>query len=440
MSSQREASSPLTLSPAAAAQARLSPTLALNERVSQLWAAGEEVYHLGFGEARLPVPPKIAAVLAENAGRTSYPPAQGIAEVRRAVAAFYGRHFGLAVQPEQVIAGPGSKALLFAAQMALDATLLLPTPSWVSYAPQARLLGRGVQFLPGIPAAGYTIDPDDVARAARTIGGPAALVLNSPNNPTGQMIAPEIVRALAQVCRTHGITILSDEIYALTAHGTRPHLSPAAVYPEGTVVFGGLSKHLALGGWRLGVAVVPPGEAGARLMGALQVIAGEIWSSPSAPVQHAAAAAYAPDAEIEAHIALGARLHALRTNYLWEWLAEYGVPCPVPEGAFYLFPSFNRWRGALAARGVRTSDDLARLLLEEQRIAALPGTAFGVAPEELSLRLATSYLDMETEAKAAALLEAARGGADGETLLRDYHPHLNEAARRLGAFVESLDA
>ena len=440
MSSQHQTTPPLALAQTIAAQARLSPTLALNERVSQLWAAGEEVYHLGFGEARLPVPPKVAAALAESAGRTGYPPTQGIPELRRAVAGFYGRHFGLAVPPEQVIVGPGSKALIFAAQMALDATLLLPTPSWVSYAPQARLLGRAVVPLPGNPAAGYVVDPDDVARAAQTANGPCALVLNSPNNPTGQMLAPEIVRALAEVCCTHGVTILSDEIYALTAHGTRPHLSPAAIYPEGTIVFGGLSKHLALGGWRLGVAVVPPGQDGVRLMGALRMLAGEIWSSPSTPVQHAAAVAYAPDAEIEAHIALGARLHALRTNYLWEWLAEFGVPCPVPEGAFYLFPSFNRRRGALAARGVYTADDLARFLLEEQRIATLPGTAFGVAPEELSLRLATSYLDMETEAQAAALVDAARAGVDGETLLREHHPHTNEAIRRIRAFVESLDA
>ena len=369
------------LSAAVTRQATLSPTLALNERVAQLWAAGQTVYHLGFGESRFPVHPKLAAALAANYHRTSYPPAQGIPELRAAVAGFYRRHFGLDAAPEQVIVGPGSKALLFAALMALDADVLLPTPAWVSYGPQAQLLGRTVLRIPATAADGYALTLDALDRTVAQSQHPQkVLVLNSPSNPTGQMLAPAQIAELVDYCRARHIVILSDEIYALTAHGHRPHVSLGTAYPEGAVVFGGLSKHLSLGGWRLGVAVVPPGEAGAALMQAMRVVAGEIWSSPTAPVQHAAALAYSGDPEIEAYIAECARLHALRTQHVWSWLVEFGIPCAQPDGAFYLFPNFDRWRKPLASRGVRTADELAAYLLEHHRIAALPGTAFGVPP------------------------------------------------------------
>lgn len=428
-----------TLSAAVTRQATLSPTLALNERVTRLWAAGQTVYHLGFGESRFPVHPKLAAALAANFHRTSYPPAQGIAELRSAVAGFYRRHFGLDASPEQVIVGPGSKALLFAALTALDGDVLLPTPSWVSYGPQAQLLGRTVLRIPATAADGYALTLDALDRTVAQSQHPQkVLVLNSPCNPTGQMLAPAQIAELVDYCRARRIVILSDEIYALTAHGHRPHVSLGKAYPEGALVCGGLSKHLSLGGWRLGVAVVPPGEAGAALMRAMRVVAGEIWSAPTAPVQYAAALAYSGDFEIEAYIAECARLHALRTQHVWSWLVEFGIPCAQPDGAFYLFPNFDRWREPLARRGVRTADELAAYLLEHHRIAALPGTAFGVPPGELSLRLATSYLDMETDAQAAALLAAWRAAPDAETFLRDHHPATQEAIRRLGEFVRSV--
>ncbi len=243
---------------------------------------------------------------------------------------------------------------------------------------------------------------------------------------------------LAEHCRRHGIAVISDEIYALVAHGHRPHLSLAKAYPEGSIVLGGLSKHLSLGGWRLGIAIVPPGEVGQTLLQALRVIAGEIWSSPTAPVQYAAAVAYGDEPEIAAYIDECTRLHALRTQHLWSWLVELGIPCAQPDGGFYLFPNFDRWRAPLAARGVHTSDDLASYLLEHYQIATLPGTAFGVPGEELSLRLATSYLDMETEAKAEALLAAYRANPDPEALMRDLHPGTQEAIRRFGDLVATL--
>ena len=117
---------------------------------------------------------------------------------------------------------------------------------------------------------------------------------------------------------------------------------------------------------------------------------------------------------------------------------EFGIPCAQPDGAFYLFPSFDRWRTELAGRGVHTSDDLAAYLLEHYQLATLPGTAFGAPADQLSLRLATSYLDMETDDDANAVLAAYRANPAPAALMNDHHPATQEALSRLGEFVRSL--
>jgi len=200
-----------------------------------------------------------------------------------------------------------------------------------------------------------------------------------------------------------------------------------------------LSKYLSLGGWRLGVAVFPPSPAGAELMRAVRTIASEMWSATTGPVQYAAIVAYGGDPDVTAYIEECTHLHAIRTQYLWRHLVDMGVNCPQPDGAFYLFPNFDRWREPLAARGVHTSRDLAMYLLDEFHLATLPGTAFGAPPQDLSLRLSSSYLDMETSEQADALLAAYRADPDPEALMAEHHPNTNEAIRRFRRFVEGLE-
>ena len=161
------------------------------------------------------------------------------------------------------------------------------------------------------------------------------------------MHEPAALAEIAAICRQENVLVLSDEIYALTAYG-RDHVSICCYYPEGTVVLGGISKHLSLGGWRLGTAVVPPGETGRQLLQAVAKIGSELWSTPSAPIQVAAVTAYDDDPELAAYIDRCTRLHAVRTRYLWRGLSELDVQCPEPMGGFYLYPNFDHWRGPLA--------------------------------------------------------------------------------------------
>jgi aspartate/methionine/tyrosine aminotransferase len=349
----------------------------------------------------------------------------------------------LPVSQNQVVVGPGSKALLYALVMALGDEVILPHPSWVSYAPQAHILGKPVLWVPMSPEHGYSLDigvlRQSMEEDKEEWGNPELLIVNSPHNPTGTMMPPQKVKALADYASAEQLMVLSDEIYALTAHGHVPHESIAQHYPEGTIVLGGLSKHLSLGGWRLGVAILPPGRTGEALRKALQNIASSIWSSVTAPVQYAALVAYGGDPDIEGYIDLCRQMHAIRTRFLYDRLVEVGIPCVEPSGAFYLFPSFRQWRAPLAACGVRGSDDLSLYLLEKYELATLPGSAFGSPPEDLTVRLSSSYLDAGTDDKAAHLVEMFKAEPDPERFIEQYHPRLREAAARLAQFVADLE-
>ncbi len=416
-----------------------SPTLAINEQVQRMWADGETVYHLGFGESRFPVHPKIQEALRANVHQKSYLAGQGLFELREAAARAYSRRLGLDIAPDQVIIGPGSKSLIFAVQLALDAPLILPTPSWVSYEPQAHLLSKPTHRIPSSPAGGYVLSLDALESVTAQIESEnKILLITSPDNPTGKMYDEDFLRRLADFCRQRQIVVISDEIYGLLPHTPNQHISLARFYPEGTIVLSGLSKHLSLGGWRLGVGVVPDSAEGRQLMAALKVVASEIWSTPTGPIQYAAVIAYGGDPDVVAYIDECRRIHMIRTQYLWRELAATGAACTQPQGAFYIFPNFDRWREPLAARGVHTSVDLAHYLLTEYQLATLPGSAFGAPPRDLSLRLASSYLDMETDDKAQAILDAYRANPDPDVFIRDHNPATQEAARRFHAFVGSL--
>jgi len=431
-----------------------SATLAINELIAARRAEGRQVIHLGFGEASFPLHPALRAALTEHATSTSYAPVLGIPALRQAIADYLVRVRSLDVSAKSVVVGPGSKPLLYVLLQALEGDLLLPTPSWVSYAPQARLVGRRVIAVETDPTDHQRLTPQALSAAlesARQAGAnPRILLVNSPSNPTGSMFAPEDVEAIASWARERNITIISDEIYAELQHGWRAHTSPARCYGEGTIVTGGLSKAFSAGGWRLGYAALPKTEAGARLMNAVQALASEIWSSAPTPIQEAAVVAFSFAPELSTYVHRSARIHGHMTGRLYQTLSDLGVPCPRPAGAFYLYPDFAPWRAALAARGVTTSEGLARLLLDEWDIAALPGAAFCDRPEALRLRMATSLLCVpeagapeEREAALWNLLEQADG------LLANNNPAavaplplpmLARAQERLAAFVASLGA
>jgi aspartate aminotransferase len=396
----------------------VSATLAANEALAERRRRGERVLPLAFGEAGVPVAPVLRDALATASSQNGYGPVAGSADLRAAAAGYWTRR-GLPTAPGDVVCGPGSKALLFGLLLGLDGVdVAIPRPSWVSYAAQAALTGVRPVHVPIADGAGGVPDPGLLSaavttarRAGRRIG---AVIVTLPDNPTGTLAGPDSVRRLCAVAEQHDLLIISDEIYRdLTHAATAPFLSPAEVAPERTVITAGLSKNLALGGWRLGVARLPGGARRLRavrdrLVGACS----EIWSAPAAPVQAAAAVAYSEPAAVTERIACSRRLHGAVARAVASLLTEAGVAVRPPAGAFYLYPDFGAHRAALRLRGVTTSAELAALLLRDYGIGTLPGSEFGDPATALRLRIATSRLYGE----AALQQEAALAADDPVTL------------------------
>jgi aspartate aminotransferase len=386
-----------------------SATLAINERVAARRAAGEDVLHLGFGEAGLPVLPGAAAVLADAVGRNGYPPVAGTAEARAAAAGWFARR-GIPTEPEQIVLAPGSKAVLYALVASLPGDVVLARPSWVSYAAQAALAGKHVIGVPAPDATGGVPEPtrlrDALAAARRAGHSPGILLVTLPDNPTGTLAPGDTVGELCAIARAEGMAVVSDEIYRdLCWDGEVT--SPATLVPERAYVTGGLSKSLALGGWRVGFARFPGGDEGERIRERVIGVASEVWSALPGPMQDVAAYALADPPDVTGHVDASRRLHRLVTTAVFEALVEAGAQCRPPTAAFYLYPGFAAAGAGLAAAGITTGAELAEHLLAAHGIGVLAGEAFGDDPAALRLRVATSLLHGRTDAERWTALQSA---------------------------------
>ena len=390
----------------------VSATLAANEAMDARRRRGEPVLPLAFGEAGLPAHRTLRAALARAAGCNSYGPVAGHAPLREAAAGYWARR-GLPTDADAVVCGPGSKALLFGLIAAIGgpgAGVAVTRPSWVSYAAQAALSGRKAHFVPG---TGGVPDADHLARAvtaARATGNPVrSVIVTLPDNPTGLLAPAAAVRDLCSVAEACDLVIISDEIYRDLVHDpAAPFTSPAVISPERTVVTAGLSKSLALGGWRLGVARLPVGEFGRDLRDRLLGIGSEIWSAPAGPVQQAAALAFSEPPELAERVALSRRLHRSVARAAAHRFAAAGAEVPAPQAAFYLYPDFTPLADVLLERhGITSDESLAGVLLHEYGVGVLPGSAFGEDGGRLRLRVATSLLYGGTDDERHAALNSA---------------------------------
>ncbi|MFC8451371.1 pyridoxal phosphate-dependent aminotransferase [Kitasatospora sp. NPDC057223] len=389
----------------------MSPNLALNQLVAERQSEGESIVHLGFGEARLPVFEPLVQRLVEGSRRNAYGPVAGGLAVRTAVAGYFGRR-RLPTDPDQVVVAPGSKPLLMALALTAPGDLLLPRPAWNTYAPQARLAGKRAFGVP-IPAECGGV-PDPVAlretiAAARTLGhDPRIVVLTLPDNPTGTLAPPPLVREICAIAEEEDLLIVSDEIYRDIVHDpATPLLSPAEVAPRRTVVTTGLSKSLALGGWRIGAARFPAGPWGTRLREGVVSVGSEVWSTLAGPMQAVAEYAFAEPAELRARLAAGARLHGAVARAVHGIMVSAGADCRPPTGAFYVYPDFEPIREDLARHGVKDSPTLFQHLLDAYGIVVLAGHHLGDSERALRFKAATSMLYGATAVEQQQALDAA---------------------------------
>lgn len=392
-----------------------SPTLAINELCNRLRRDGRTIYKLGLGQSPFPVPEVVVDALRTAAHENDYLPVRGLPELRAAVAAHHRSTQGLDLTADDILIGPGSKELMFLTQLVLDAELFVPSPSWVSYVPQARLAGRRATWIPTRREDHWHLTPNELAKALeRAAPGRKVLMLNSPSNPNGYRIERAVLAELGRVARDHGIVVVADEIYGQLDHEGRVD-SIATFYPEGTIVSSGLSKWCSAGGWRLGTYAVAPQLR--WLLDALSVVASETFSAVSAPIQYAAVTAFRGGPAIDAYVRTTRSVLRALGGRCAERLRQGGALVETPHGGFYLFPDFTPLAASLSARGVQSSAELCRRLLDETGVATLPGSAFGRPDAEMTLRL--SYVDFDGQ----AALDAARhlgAGEIGDAFLERY--------------------
>jgi len=412
-----------------------SPTLAIHEKVMQMRKDGEDIIHMGFGQSPFPVHPLIEQSLRENADKSMYLPSAGLEELREAALEYYGQRLGFDSTLFYAIIGPGSKELIFDVQLAVEGGLLMPIPSWVSYAPQARIINDRVIPIQTRIEDSLHITAERLEGAierAKTEGKkPSKLILNYPNNPSGLSMDSDRLREIAEVCKKHSVLIISDEIYGLVRYDGK-HSSIAEYYPEGTIVTGGLSKHLSLGGYRLGVAMVPNEQAG--LLKAMLGIASETFSCVSSPIQYAALKAYEGNEILEHYIRECCRIHGLISKDLRNRIVDTGIEYPEPQGAFYVFPDFTPFRDRLKETyGVSTNEELATDLLERAQVAVLPGSGFGDDPENLTIRISACDFDGH------AVYEYCKTHpeTDGRALTETCCPDITEGCSRIVSYIEN---
>jgi aspartate aminotransferase len=384
----------------ALARVKPSPTIAVTNMANELKAAGRDVIGLGAGEPDFDTPQNIkdAGKAAIDAGKTKYTAVDGIPELKKAIVAKFKRDNGLDYDTTQVTVANGGKQILINALMATlnpGDEVIIPAPYWVSYPDMVLLAGGEPVIAEASIQTGFKLTADQLEAAItpRT----KWFIFNSPSNPTGAAYSATELKALTDVLLRHPeVWVLTDDMYEHLVFDEFAFATPAQVEPrllDRTLTMNGVSKAYAMTGWRIGYAAGPE-----PLIAAMRKVQSQSTSNPCSISQYAAIEALTGPQDF---IAPNQALFARRRDLVVAGLnACEGITCPVPEGAFYVYPSIAGCIGKTTPAGTKIIDDetFATALLEEAEVAVVFGAAFGLSPH-----FRVSYATSD-----AALAEACR--------------------------------
>ena len=397
-----------------------SSTLKINEISRELEIKGEKIFKFGFGQSPFQVPLDIVNELKNNAHQNKYLPVQGLKELRETVAKYVSTKKDYNYNSKNVIIGPGSKELMFLLQVLFEGEIILPAPSWVSYAPQA-ILGRNkIQTIQTTRENNWFPTGAEIEQVIlKDKKKNYLLFLNSPNNPSGQVC--KNLEEISQIAKKYNLIILSDEIYSELSF-EEGFKSIASFCPEKTIISTGLSKWCGAGGWRLGYFIIP--NTLNDLRDAINVLASETFSSVSAPIQYAAITAYSNDHS--EYINNSKNILRAVGNYVYENLKSNKVIINKPQGGFYLMPEFSN-------KSFSTSSKMCDNLLKETGVALLPGLDFGFDEKRMLARL--SFTDFNGQ-------EFMNNTKDGKKIDNDlilkFAPKIAEGVDKLKKWLESI--
>ena len=357
-----------------------SSTLLINETSRKLEEQGKKIYKFGFGQSPFKVPEDVVRELKNNAHQNKYLPMQGLSELRSAVAKYTSKKKNYNYKSQNVIIGPGSKELMFLLHVLFDGEIILPAPSWVSYAPQA-ILGRNkAQILQTKRENNWFPTASEIEEIVlKDKNKNYLLFLNSPNNPSGQIC--ENLEEIASIAEKYNLIILSDEIYSELSFMDN-YKSISNFCPEKTIISTGLSKWCGAGGWRLGYFLVP--DSLIEIKNMINVLASETFSAVSAPIQYAAIKAYEQDHS--KYINKSKNILGAIGNYVYENLRSNKVLINKPQGGFYLMPEFLN-------KKFNSSSEMCDSILNDTGVALLPGSDFGFEQTKMLARLSFTDFD-----------------------------------------------
>jgi aspartate aminotransferase len=359
-----------------------SPTIAVTTKAQELKAAGRDVIGLGAGEPDFDTPDNIkaAGIAAIEAGKTKYTAVDGIPELKKAICAKFARDNDLTYTPDQVTVGTGGKQVLYNAFMATLNTgdeVIIPAPYRVSYPDMVLLAGGEPVFIEAPLETGFKITAAQLEAAITP--KTKWFLFNSPSNPTGAGYSWDELKALTDVLLRHqNVWVLTDDMYEHLAYGDFKFCTPAQVEPalyDRTLTMNGVSKAYAMTGWRIGYAAGPK-----ALIGAIRKVQSQSTSNPCTISQWAAIEALEGTQDF---IAPNNDMFIRRRDLVVDLLNNAdGIICPMPEGAFYVYPNIAGCIGKTTPAGTQiTNDELfATALLEETGVAVVFGAAFGLSP------------------------------------------------------------
>ena len=398
---------------------KISSTLKINEISKDLELKGKKIFKFGFGQSPFQIPEDVIDELKNNAFQNKYLPIQGLPELREAVANYISNKKNYNYKAENILVGPGTKELMFLLQMLFDGEVILPTPSWVSYEPQA-ILGRNkVHWIETRRENNWFPTSKDIEKIIlKNKKKNYLLLLNSPNNPSGQVC--ENLDEISKIIKKYNILVLSDEIYSELSFAE--HYKSISNYcPENTIISTGLSKWCGAGGWRLGYFIIP--NELTKLKNSLKVLASETFSSVSAPIQYAAIAAHQNDHTN--YINKSRKILKLVGEYVYNNLKSNKILINKPQGGFYLMPEFLDMK-------YKNSQEMCSSLLTDTGVVLLPGSDFGFSKDKLIARL--SFTDFDGKEFINNLPEIKNLDS---SLVNKFAPKIVEGTKRLKAWVES---
>ena len=401
-------------------QLKPSATLAINEESNRLIKSGKKVYKFGFGQSPFPVPESIISALKNNANKNTYLPMQGLEELRSAIANHLNKNNNNDFKPNDIVVGPGTKELMFLTQIAFEGEVLLPTPSWVSYQPQAFIAKNKVHWIQTSGTSNWFPTAEQLENKIKSIKNKnLILFINSPNNPSGTVC--KNLQEIAEVSKKYKLIILSDEIYSQLTFSDK-YRSISNFYPERTIVSTGLSKWCGAGGWRLGFFAIP-NQLG-ELKNSLKILCSESFTSVSAPIQYAAVEAYRGD--YSAYLNSIKKILLLAGTYVYENLISNTINVTKPDGGFYLMPEFTNAKFS-------SSSKMCKDILNKTGVALLPGSDFGLNSNKMLARL--SYTDFDGN----NFLNNTSGSKKlDDSDLRKYAPNIVEGVIKLKEWSNSL--